>query len=471
VVCWDAVHFNVVEIEENFKAAGQELTIINSGDMKRDHWDNVGDIRYYRQFRRAVENFDMSYDYMGFICGDVSSDKWGSVLKRANEVLNNYNVGVYAPHLTNEPWNKDSCYLKNVEDDLFLACQTDGIMVFINKDIVKIIKEYFDFFDTQSDLSQFTSGWGMDMIWSMLSMYHNLLVLRDNKYVVNHPAGSSYDHGKATFEMGEILRIFFEYAKFKSYELIKLNNLKANIDGRMSRDQKFMSADIFYNNIQLLKFNKKYFYHIISIDDSRNKNKLDLISKLSGTKIEIPVLNTRIKGEKEKFFNDNPEVKVTWSNLKNGEIGCFGSHYLAWKYLKNSKLESLIIFEDDIIVHDNFEEQYNKLINNAPKGWDIISIFVDPNQHSRFDITQEVNYYISKGYQDWSTLGYIISKSGAEKICNFVEKNGMNQPVDWYIFRNGHVGTFNVYTLPPYVKNPLEIDHSHPSLVQGEINA
>ena len=129
-------------------------------------------------------------------------------------------------------------------------------------------------------------------------------------------------------------------------------------------------------------------------------------------------------------------------------------------------MDSLTIFEDDIIVHDNFEEQYNTLINNAPHGWDVISIFVDPNQHSRFDETQKVNDYIAKGYQDWSTLGYIISKNGAEKICKFVEEHGMNQPVDWYIFRNGHAGNFNVYTVPPSIPCSLEIDHTYPSQVQ-----
>ena len=70
----------------------------------------------------------------------------------------------------------------------------------------------------------------------------------------------------------------------------------------------------------------------------------------------------------------------------------------------------------DIIIYDNFFERYNELINNVPKDWDIISIFVDQNQYDRFDESQKINYYVSKGYQDWSTLGYVISKPGAKKI-------------------------------------------------------
>ena len=471
IVAWDEVHDNVVEIESQFLNAGQKCTVINSGQRLKENWDNVGDIRYYRQLRRAIESFDPSYDYMGFICGDVSYDRWKDVLERTDIILNNYNVGVYAPHLTHEPWSKDSCYLKTVnsDGDLFLSCQTDGIMVFINKDIVRLLKEYFDFFDTQANLSNYTSGWGMDAVWSILSMYHNLPILRDNKYIVNHPAGSSYDHGKATQEMGDILRIFFEYAKTKSYALVGLQKLKENIDGRMARIPEYMNPDVFYKqDLKVEKAANEFNYHLISIDDSRITNKTSLYDRIGTQPVSINSLNARNEEELKSFFKKNPEFNIDNWNPKIGEIGCFGSHYLAWKYLIDSNLNTLTVFEDDIIIYDNFFERYNELINNAPKDWDIISIFVDPNQYDRFDESQKINYYVSKGYQDWSTLGYVISKSGAKKICDYIKKNGISQPVDWFLFRNGHAGTFNVCTLPPYLRSPLAIDHKYQSQVQGE---
>ena len=62
VVKWDAVHYNVVEMEDAFKAYGQDYTIINSGNMTRDGWHDVGDIRYYRQLYYALINFDYNHD-------------------------------------------------------------------------------------------------------------------------------------------------------------------------------------------------------------------------------------------------------------------------------------------------------------------------------------------------------------------------------------------------------------------------
>jgi GR25 family glycosyltransferase involved in LPS biosynthesis len=63
-------------------------------------------------------------------------------------------------------------------------------------------------------------------------------------------------------------------------------------------------------------------------------------------------------------------------------------------------------------------------------------------------------------------LCYVISKRGAEKLCKYVEEIGFDHPTDWFIFRKGHQGIFNVYTLPPYIENPLSIDSRYESQVQ-----
>ena len=173
-----------------------------------------------------------------------------------------------------------------------------------------------------------------------------------------------------------------------------------------------------------------------------------------------------VKEVVEKFQKDNPKFKISWDGFKIGEIGCFISHYIAWNYLLNSELDELLIFEDDVFIDETFVKKYQLAINNVPEDYDVLSIFVDSNQHDRFKESDKINYYISKGYQDWSTLCYIISKQGAEKLCKYVEEIGMDHPADWFIFRKGHAGIFNVYTLPPYIKNPVNIDKRYDSQVQ-----
>ena len=187
---------------------------------------------------------------------------------------------------------------------------------------------------------------------------------------------------------------------------------------------------------------------------------------LNSNKVSIPSFDARVEGSVEKFQKDNPKFKISWDGFKIGEIGCFISHYIAWNYLLNSELDELLIFEDDVFIDETFVKKYQLAINNVPEDYDVLSIFVDSNQHDRFKESDKINYYISKGYQDWSTLCYIISKQGAEKLCKYVEEIGMDHPADWFIFRKGHAGIFNVYTLPPYIKNPVNIDKRYDSQVQ-----
>jgi hypothetical protein len=187
LVCWDDVHFNAVEIEENFKEINRPITVINSGNMKRDHWDNVGDIRYYRQFYHALKNFDPSHEYMAFICGDVSYANWHSFIYRAEKVLANYeNIGLYAPHLTNEPWTESATKLKTFkyDDNINIATNTDGICFIIHRDIVALMLNYFKYLEENIDLKSMISGWGIDIIWSALSMMESKLVLRDKFNII-----------------------------------------------------------------------------------------------------------------------------------------------------------------------------------------------------------------------------------------------------------------------------------------------
>ena len=468
LVAWDEVHYNCVEIDEQFMAAGQPITVINSGEMKRDHWDNVGDIRYYRQFYHALKNFDMSYDYMAFMCGDVSYTEWSNAIDRATEILSKYdNAGLYAPHFTHEPWSESASKITQVEDDenLNISIQTDGIYVFIRKDIVSTLLEYFNFLNEQINMADIKSGWGLDMIWSSIAIANNLPILRDKRYVLFHPAGSSYNHDRATEEMNIVVNNFYKYLDSKGIDSKLYGELHRKIYGRMSRYPDCMLLSDFYSQELILKNPVNIDYHVIYINDDRKYNRDLIDSKLHGTKQDIKSLNAKDPGLLSEFYIDNPEFRVS-IQPKLGEIGNFGSHYLAWKYLVNSKLNSLLVFEDDSIIHEDFIEKYSLALNNVPEDFDVLSIYIDPNQYDRFHQSDYINKYIAKGYQDWSTLCYVVSRQGAQKLIRYVIDNGMDYPTDWFIFRHGHAGLFNVYTLAPGFHSPLEIDKQYESQVQ-----
>jgi GR25 family glycosyltransferase involved in LPS biosynthesis len=60
----------------------------------------------------------------------------------------------------------------------------------------------------------------------------------------------------------------------------------------------------------------------------------------------------------------------------------------------------------------------------------------------------------------------VVSKEGAKKLIKYVEDQGIDRPTDWFIFRGGSEGKFNVYTLPPHFKSPVSIDTRYESQIQ-----
>ena len=163
LVNWDAVLNNVLEIENLFINNNIPYKIINSSSINKDHWLNVGDVRYYRQLYKAVQDFDRSYEYMFWLAGDVSYHNWMSFLDKANLSISTYNVYAYAPHLTSEPWHEGSSKIVNLDFDknTIISIQTDGIAVILHRDVVDMLEKYFDFLSSKTDITQLTSGEGI----------------------------------------------------------------------------------------------------------------------------------------------------------------------------------------------------------------------------------------------------------------------------------------------------------------------
>ena len=129
---------------------------------------------------------------------------------------------------------------------------------------------------------------------------------------------------------------------------------------------------------------------------------------------------------------------------RKGVIGCALSHFGIWKNLSNDNLKNYyIIMEDDSILHAKFKEylhQIQTLLLDLD-NWDILflgySMYDDKKNlynpdNFNDDLQIEIINFDNANYIG-GTFGYIISKSGANKLISHIDSNGISHGIDYTI--------------------------------------
>ena len=116
-----------------------------------------------------------------------------------------------------------------------------------------------------------------------------------------------------------------------------------------------------------------------------------------------------------------------------GELGCYMSHYNAWKKVVEKNLESCLIMEDGVRI---LRSDFNKL--TMPPTLDILYVNAEMQKHPTFQVF---------GY---GTQGYVVTYEGAKKLMKECEV--LNMPIDLQILHLCKIGTLKATSLlEPYV--------------------
>ncbi|MBN2224365.1 MAG: glycosyltransferase family 25 protein [Deltaproteobacteria bacterium] len=118
----------------------------------------------------------------------------------------------------------------------------------------------------------------------------------------------------------------------------------------------------------------------------------------------------------QSYFCDSEGTVI--SPLRVGEIGCYASHLTAWNYIVDRDLTSgALVCEDDIKLPDAMPRLLERLIAQAPPGWDIIRLS-SYTKKSISPVARLCGGYRLVRYWKISVLAgaYLISRSGAEKM-------------------------------------------------------
>ena len=123
----------------------------------------------------------------------------------------------------------------------------------------------------------------------------------------------------------------------------------------------------FYN--KSLKIDK---YYIINLDkDTERLRKFDIHTRKNNIKyFRFPAINGRNLDE-----NDFRLKKYFAKNLKKyskAQKSCTLSHISIWEKIKQDKTTFNIIFEDDVIIPNNFNDKLKVYLEQLPENWDIL---------------------------------------------------------------------------------------------------
>ena len=156
-------------------------------------------------------------------------------------------------------------------------------------------------------------------------------------------------------------------------------------------------------------------------------------------------------------LNSSRQLQQIFENndysMRRGMVGCFMSHIKLFIQLVNEsdeKIKYYMILEDDITFQDDFETKLNHLqkqINNiGMDSWDFVFLghhVRDSNNTKYFDRSklpeiEKINVYQSFIQSLGGTTGFLISKKGAEKFLNFLDKTGATNGIDTCIQKSAN---------------------------------
>jgi GR25 family glycosyltransferase involved in LPS biosynthesis len=108
------------------------------------------------------------------------------------------------------------------------------------------------------------------------------------------------------------------------------------------------------------------------------------------------------------------------------EISLLLKHCLIVKDAYENGYNSILVFEDDVVLEPNFTERLNNYISQLPQDWDSCWVGSCCGLHAPY--IEGINVYKMDGSR--CTHAFLLSKSGIYKIVN--DMKFANDPADWY---------------------------------------
>lgn len=156
-------------------------------------------------------------------------------------------------------------------------------------------------------------------------------------------------------------------------------------------------------------------------------------------------------------------------NMKEGMVGCAMTHLKLYTELLQSKNNAFLIMEDDAELTDRFSEKLSGILQGlSTLNWDVCFLgyhvwtqFLTEEMQDRDTFNMKLEKYTATKSMQKSlggTFGYLISKSGAKKFLEFINKTGMVNCIDTMLQKSADL--LNVFYCTPHLVFSECIDHN-----------
>jgi GR25 family glycosyltransferase involved in LPS biosynthesis len=125
-------------------------------------------------------------------------------------------------------------------------------------------------------------------------------------------------------------------------------------------------------------------------------------------------------------------------------IAVYKSHTNLWKYVLDNHIQYALIFEDDVIIPENFLVKMEKILGNTPENWDILFFGIlrmMAKKTANPDFHKILN---KKGYNNGLHC-YFVNLKSTKKLLQLITQVGAVNQIDILLRDHAHVFQFFIY--------------------------
>lgn len=136
------------------------------------------------------------------------------------------------------------------------------------------------------------------------------------------------------------------------------------------------------------------------------------------------------------------------SPIMLGEMGIWISTINVWRYIVDNKIDKMLVFEDDILLQEDFIEKLNTCIKDLPDDFDFLSLYYFLEHNEISDETDIGSLNIQKSNKQYSAgQATLYSYAGAKKLFKCLKRKGLEYTSDCFIFRQSLEGLVKGYSI------------------------